>query len=150
MVVLTSFPPPTEGIKLVQSSTGAFINSRDLGTGTLYIAESRVSWVSASSGEGFSLEYPHISLHAVSKDLSSFPRECLYLMLDSKLEESDPDDEDSDEEPESGMSEVRFIPEDRGLLDAMFHAMSVCQTLHPDPNDSLSDGLKLIQNQWYT
>ena len=54
----------------------------------LLFLTSRVSWVSASSGEGFSLEYPHISLHAVSKDLSSFPRECLYLMLDSKLEES--------------------------------------------------------------
>jgi len=39
------------------------------------------------------------------------------------------------------MTEVRFIPEDRGLLEAMFHAMSVCQTLHPDPNDSVSDGI---------
>lgn len=39
------------------------------------------------------------------------------------------------------MSEVRFVPEDRGLLDAMYHAMTVCQTLHPDPNDSLSDGI---------
>lgn len=38
------------------------------------------------------------------------------------------------------MSEVRFVPEDRGLLDAMYHAMTVCQTLHPDPNDSASDG----------
>jgi len=61
-------------------------------------------------------------------------------MLDSKLEESEsPADDDSEEESESSMSEVRFIPEDRGLLDAMFHAMSVCQTLHPDPNDSVSD-----------
>lgn len=51
-----------------------------------------------------------------------------------------PANEDSEEESESGMSEVRFIPEDRGLLDAMFHAMSVCQTLHPDPNDSVSEG----------
>lgn len=114
MVVLSSFPPPTEGIKLVQPNTGAFINTRDLGQGTLYIAErliyiyilfkfsitrvtennftyskpfSRVSWVSATSGQGFSLEYPHISLHAVSKDPSAFPQECLYLMLDSRLDE---------------------------------------------------------------
>lgn len=109
MVVLSSFPPPTEGIKLVQPNTGAFINARDLGHGTLYIAErfvllfmininfyhlkmpfencSRVSWVSAASGQGFSLEYPHISLHAVSKDPSAFPHECLYLMLDSRLDE---------------------------------------------------------------
>ncbi len=38
MVVLSSFPPPTEGIKLVQPC-GAFINARNLGQGTLYIAE---------------------------------------------------------------------------------------------------------------
>lgn len=55
-----------------------------------------------------------------------------------------PADDDSEEESESSMSEVRFIPEDRGLLDAMFHAMSVCQTLHPDPNDSVSDGIIFI------
>ena len=46
-----------------------------------------MSWVSADSGQGFSLEYPHISLHAVSKDPSAFPQECLYLMLDSRLDE---------------------------------------------------------------
>jgi hypothetical protein len=34
-----------------------------------------------------SKEYPHISLHAISKDPSAFPQECLYLMLDSRLEE---------------------------------------------------------------
>lgn len=39
MVVLSSFPPPTDGIKLVQPNTGAFINAKDLGQGTLYIAE---------------------------------------------------------------------------------------------------------------
>ncbi|XP_057377621.1 methylosome subunit pICln-like [Daphnia carinata] len=142
MVVLSSFPPPAEGIKLVQPNTGAFINTRDLGQGTLYIAESRVSWVSASSGQGFSLEYPHISLHAVSKDPAAFPQECLYLMLDSRLDEPDEiveNDDSGDEESTSEMSEVRFIPEDRGTLDAMYHAMTVCQTLHPDPNDSVSD-----------
>ena len=31
MVVLTSFPPPTEGIKHVQPNTGAYINSKNLG-----------------------------------------------------------------------------------------------------------------------
>ena len=61
-----------------------------------------------------------------------------YFLLES------PADDESDDEPESDMSEVRFIPEDRGLLDAMFHAMSVCQTLHPDPNDSVSDGIVFL------
>lgn len=39
MVVLTSFPPPSDGIKLVQPNTGAFIDTKSLGQGTLYIAE---------------------------------------------------------------------------------------------------------------
>merc|ERR1712137_399630 len=142
MVVLSSFPPPTEGVKLMQSNTGAFINAKDLGRGLLYIAESRVSWVSESSGQGFSLEYPHISLHAISKDPTAFQHECLYLMLDCQLEEPEErpgNDSDSDAESETKMTEVRFVPEDRGLLEAMFQAMSVCQALHPDPNDSVSE-----------
>lgn len=39
MVVLTSFPPPTEGIKHEQPLTSVYINNRELGKGTLYIAE---------------------------------------------------------------------------------------------------------------
>ncbi len=74
MVVLSSFPPPTEGIKLVQSNTGAFINTRDLGQGTLYIAERLI--------------YIYILFKfSISKDPSAFPQECLYLMLDSRLDE---------------------------------------------------------------
>ena len=43
-----------------------------------------VSWMS-TAGQGFSLQYPAISLHAISKDLSAFPHECLYLMVDGDL-----------------------------------------------------------------
>ncbi|OTF69274.1 methylosome subunit pICln-like protein, partial [Euroglyphus maynei] len=31
------------------------------------------------NGQGFSLEYPQISLHATSRDLNNFHSECLYL-----------------------------------------------------------------------
>lgn len=49
-----------------------------------------------------------------------------------------------EEDPEVGvqdMTEMRFVPDDKGMLDAMFHAMSECQSLHPDPQDSFSEGL---------
>lgn len=46
---------------------------------------SQLSWVNNGSGKGFSLEYPHIALHAISRDLQTYPQECLYMMLDSKL-----------------------------------------------------------------
>jgi nucleotide-sensitive chloride channel 1A len=47
------------------------MNRKSLGMGTLYISESRVSWVGIA-GQGFSLEYPHIAVHAVSRDLTQF------------------------------------------------------------------------------
>lgn len=134
MVTLTPFTEPTEGIRHAQSGTTACFNNNNLGKGTLYIAESRLSWIS-SSGNGFALEYPQISLHAISRDLSAYPQECLFLMLDDQDSECE---QDNDSE-ESKINELRFIPDDKGMLDAMFHAMSACQTLHPDPNNSFSE-----------
>ncbi len=43
-----------------------------------------ISWVHfrvGDAGHVFSLEYPHIAMHAVSRDVSVFPNaECLYLV----------------------------------------------------------------------
>jgi nucleotide-sensitive chloride channel 1A len=41
-------------------------------------------------------------------------------------------------------TEMRFVPDDKGMLDAMFHAMSECQSLHPDLQESFYDGLYLF------
>ena len=35
-----------------------------------------------------------------------------------------------------GMTEVRFVPDDKSKLQEMFQAMSTCQALHPDPEDA--------------
>lgn len=35
---------------------------------------------------GFSLEYPHISLHAIARDEQVHPRQCLYVMVDAKVD----------------------------------------------------------------
>lgn len=92
-----------------------------------------MSWIRGDE-YGFSIDYPHISLHAISRDASAFPFDCLFLMLDIKLEVSQTEmDYDPEEEQ---ITELRFVPEDRGMLDAMFHALSACQALHPDPEDS--------------
>nr|KAF6324289.1 chloride nucleotide-sensitive channel 1A [Myotis myotis] len=111
MSFLKSFPPPgsAEGLRQQQPDTEAVLNGKGLGTGTLYIAESRLSWLDGS-GLGFSLEYPTISLHAVSRDLNAYPREHLYVMVNAKFE-----------------------------VEAMFTAMCECQALHPDPEDEDSD-----------
>lgn len=44
----------------------------------------RLSWFDGS-GMGFSLEYPTIGLHAISRDVSDFPQEHLYVMVNGKL-----------------------------------------------------------------
>ncbi|KAF4533290.1 hypothetical protein B566_EDAN004410 [Ephemera danica] len=140
MVVLSSFLTPTEGIRHEQPNTVSYLNTRQLGKGTLYITESRVSWRDSTSGEGFSLEYPHITLHAVSRDLTSFPQECLYLMLDADVEKTGGDSgSEEDEDDDAGMTEIRFIPDDKGVLNLLFDVVKDCQTLHPDPEDSFSD-----------
>jgi len=142
MVVLSSFPPPAEGVRLKQENTQAVVQDKSLGNGVLYVAESRLSW-RAVDGTGFSLEYPAISIHAVSKDTSSFPHECVYLMVDGDIGQGDGtnsgSDSSGDDENSTKVSEIRFVPEDSSALDLIYRAMCDCQVLHPDQNDSLSD-----------
>lgn len=140
---LRSFPPPgsAEGLRQQQPDTEAVLNGK--GLGTLYIAESRLSWLDGS-GLGFSLEHPAISLHAVSRDLNAYPREHLYVMVNAKFGEeskesvANEEEEDSDDDIEP-ISEFRFVPRHKSALEAMFIAMCKCQALHPDPEDEDSD-----------
>lgn len=145
MVVVSSLGPPEDGVVLKESGMTTFINEKRIGKGTLYISEARVTWVGdASVGQHtFSLEYNHIALHAISRDVTVFPNtECLYLMIDAKLVDSEPStprstpetsDDDDDDEEGGGMTEIRFSPDDKSKLQPMFTAMSQCQALHPDP-----------------
>ncbi|KAM9032717.1 methylosome subunit pICln isoform X1 [Sarcophilus harrisii] len=151
MSFLKSFPPPSpeDGLRQQQPDTEAVLDGKGLGTGTLYIAESRLSWLDGS-GIGFSLDYPTISLHAVSRDLNAYPQEHLYVMVNARFGEEEPkelketpmaegeDDEDSDEDIEP-IAEFRFVPSDKSALEALFAAMCECQALHPDPEDEDSD-----------
>ncbi|XP_054830292.1 methylosome subunit pICln isoform X2 [Eublepharis macularius] len=146
MSLLKRIPPPGEGVRLRQPDTEAVLGGKGLGTGSLYIAESRLSWIE-NSGLGFSLDYPTISLHAISRDLNAYPWEHLYVMVNAKFEEEskespmgegEQDEEDSDDELEP-ISEFRFVPSDKSALEAMFSAMCECQALHPDPEDEDSD-----------
>ncbi|XP_071549458.1 methylosome subunit pICln isoform X2 [Panulirus ornatus] len=145
-MLLPNLPPPEEGVRHRQCNTQAFINEQCLGTGILYIAESRVSWARDGANAGFSLEYPHIAIHAVSRDVSNFAHPCLYLMIDAKLQEPEantvngfegPDSEDEDDD--MAMTEVRFVPTDQFSLEPMYKALNDCQVLHPDPEDQQSD-----------
>ncbi|XP_015594731.1 methylosome subunit pICln [Cephus cinctus] len=146
MVVLSNFSAPQEGIRHEEPDTTVFINDKKLGKGTLYITDSVLSWMDSETQEGFSLEYPSISLHAISRDEQAHPRHCLYVMVDSKVDlpgsassldnSSEHDSEDSNSS--ASITEMRFAPDNTNNLDAMFQAMNQCQALHPDPQDSFS------------
>uniref|UniRef100_A0AAF5PMU7 Methylosome subunit pICln n=1 Tax=Wuchereria bancrofti TaxID=6293 RepID=A0AAF5PMU7_WUCBA len=84
MIVLSNVAVPTDGIRLIQGQVTAYIESESAGEGELTIAESSVTWISNISGQGFSLTYPSIILHAVSRDPSVFPEECIYVLADAK------------------------------------------------------------------
>ncbi|KAM4699412.1 methylosome subunit pICln [Discoglossus pictus] len=151
--LLSSFPPPVEGVRREQEGTQAVVSGKGLGLGTLYIAESRLSWLNGA-GLGFSLEYPSISLHAISRDTAAYPEEHLYVMVNAKLgdievkeasmtgeeeeHEEEEEEEDSDDDEEA-ITEIRFVPTEKSDLGEMFSAMCDCQALHPDPEDEDSD-----------
>uniref|UniRef100_A0A2I2Z1I0 Methylosome subunit pICln n=1 Tax=Gorilla gorilla gorilla TaxID=9595 RepID=A0A2I2Z1I0_GORGO len=110
-------------------------------TGTLYIADSHLSWLD-SSGLGFSLEYTTISLLALSRDQSDCLGEHLYVMVSDKFEESKEsvaDEEEEDSDDVELIAEFIFVPSDKSALGAMFTAMCECQALHPDPEDEDED-----------
>lgn len=156
MVLLKNLQPPTEGVRHEQAETTAVMDGQRLGCGTLYVAETRLLWFD-SSGLGFSLEYPSIGLHAISRDVSAYPQEHLYVMVNGKLNKeneaemaekaADDDDDDhdgssdggDDDEDEGTITEIRFVPSDKAALESMFSAMCECQALHPDPEDDDSD-----------
>lgn len=146
MVVLSNFLAPQEGVRHEEPNTTVYINDREVGKGTLYITESWLSWVNSDTQQGFSLEYPHISVHAISRDEQVHPRQCLYIMVDAKVDlpdvpipPSDSGSENEDEDADTPMTEMRFVPDDTNNLEAMFQAMNQCQALHPDLQDIFSD-----------
>lgn len=152
MGLLRNLRPPTEGVRLQQAETTAVLGGQRLGCGTLYVTETRLFW-SDGSGMGFSLEYPTIGLHAISRDVSAYPQEHLYVMVNGKLGDdseadmaekpADEDDDDGsssgDDDEEGAITEIRFVPSDKAALESMFSAMCECQALHPDPEDEDSD-----------
>ncbi|NP_001187778.1 methylosome subunit pICln [Ictalurus punctatus] len=138
MVVLQNVSPPREGVRHEEVDITAVLDGRRLGAGTLCVAESRVSWVDGS-GVGFSLDYPSISLHAISRDLSAYPAEHLYMQVNSRHQEDSKDDEAKAEEEADGSTDDDDDDDDVSTVEKMFTAMSECQALHPDPDDSDSD-----------
>ncbi|XP_046852778.1 methylosome subunit pICln-like [Xenia sp. Carnegie-2017] len=137
--MLTTITEPTEGIYLVERNVQAFVGEKCLGKGPLYVSEDYLSWCDALSAKGFSLEYPNISLHAVSKDTSHFPYECVFCMVEGAFEDELEDREDSENEDDPPSAEIRFVPDNASSLNDIYTAICDCQVLHPDEQEQLED-----------
>lgn len=123
-----------EGLVHTELNTTLHFGDRDRGKGTLYITEYYMLWKGTNENDTLTLEYPSISLHAISRDTGSFPHECLYCLLES----ADVVSED-ERDPEAEVSEVRFVPENEDNIKAMYDAVTHCQELHPDAEDEDSE-----------
>ncbi|KAE9413622.1 hypothetical protein Angca_006177, partial [Angiostrongylus cantonensis] len=83
MIILSEVCQPADGVRLTQPQVVAYMENESVGEGTLCVAESQVTWICRTSGLGFSLTYPSIILHAISTDISTFPYECVYIVVDA-------------------------------------------------------------------
>lgn len=139
-ITLTSIPQPDGNILLEEANTTVYVGNEQIGTGTVYIAESKFQWICSASGLGFTLEYRRIAVHAISYDLSQFPEECVFLMVEKeKTDNSNEDNEEEDDEDEedSGSFEMILVPSNKQMIPGIFEAIRQCQALHPDPDQSL-------------
>ena len=137
--MLTTIAEPTEGVYLVQRNTQAFVGEKCLGKGVLYVTEDQLSWCDDSTSQGFSLEYPAISLHAVSKDTTHFLHECLFCMVEGAFQDEIGDVGNELEEDEPPSAELRLVPDDKSTLNDIYAAICDCQLLHPDEQEQIED-----------
>ncbi|KAF7327489.1 hypothetical protein MKEN_00327500 [Mycena kentingensis (nom. inval.)] len=100
--------------------------------GTLYVIESVLVFMSTTN-RGFQVEYPAITLHAVSRAETG---PSIYCQLDQNA--GAPEGIASSDQVDD-MLELSIIPQSADALEPIFEALSHCATLHPDPNLSDDD-----------
>ncbi|KAH9029880.1 regulator of volume decrease after cellular swelling-domain-containing protein [Lactarius pseudohatsudake] len=119
--VSVAFDPPIAGF-----------SEEDSAHGTLYIIESVLAYQSSATGRVFQIEYPSITLHAISRGESG---PFVYCQLDDFPATV----ADGDENAEPCTRELNLIPQPSDSLDPIFEALSICASLHPDPQGSDDD-----------
>ncbi|KAF8633100.1 hypothetical protein AX15_001517 [Amanita polypyramis BW_CC] len=121
--VSVTLDPPIEGF-----------TEEDAAQGTLYVISSVLAFVS-TTGRGFQIEYPSITLHAISR---AEGQPSIYCQLDEGTNTtadrpSRTDLNGTEEKEYTSMRELSIIPQDPGTLETIFEALSQCASLHPDP-----------------
>ncbi|KAJ7454816.1 regulator of volume decrease after cellular swelling-domain-containing protein [Mycena latifolia] len=112
--VAVTLDPPLDGF-----------TAQDGAQGTLYIIESVLVFMS-TTGHGFQIEYPAITLHAVSRAEAG---PSIYCQLDEHAGEAEAA---ASNEEMSEMRELSIVPQSAASLEPIFEALSRCAALHPD------------------
>ena len=108
-----------DGVELSFSS----IRESSASKGKLFITSRRLLWLSSTSDEAFDFDIAFITLHAISRDPSSYPLPCIYCQLDVDEFGDEGDDE----------TEFFLISENESDLKLIFDALSRAAMLNPDP-----------------
>ncbi|KAJ7282771.1 regulator of volume decrease after cellular swelling-domain-containing protein [Mycena rebaudengoi] len=115
----------------------AGFSAEDTAQGTLFVLESVLVFMSDATGRGIQIEYPAITLHAVSR--AGAHGASIYCQLDEHAGE--PEGAAANDEM-GDMCELWLAPQDAASLDPIFEALSKCAALHPDkatPSDEDED-----------
>ncbi|XP_037944781.1 methylosome subunit pICln [Teleopsis dalmanni] len=161
MVLIAPISLPIEDLMYTSENVQLKIDTKIIGSGTIYIRESCLSWQPVSAPHGISIPWKHIGVHAKASD----PKKCIYLTLNHKLiwpgpyeadvagnghanlnneqmnqqDANDDDEGNASDEGDSAGTECWFVPTDASVVDALYLRMCDCQALHPDSNDSVSE-----------
>ena len=124
--------PQKEGVVHLEENVTVYFGDVSQGKGTLEINENVIEWKNDTKTLKFN--YLSISLHAISRETTKFPHQCIYCLVDSE-----PETTEDNRDPENPVSEVRFVPEDNTSIQPIYDAITTCQELHPDPNEEFSE-----------
>ncbi|KAJ7086058.1 regulator of volume decrease after cellular swelling-domain-containing protein [Mycena belliarum] len=119
--VSVTLDPPLDGF-----------SAEDGAQGVLYIIESVLVYMS-TTGRGFQIEYPAITLHAVSRAETG---PSIYCQLDEHVGEAEAAASNDDI---SDMRELSIVPQSAASLEPIFEALSRCAALHPDKSTPSDD-----------
>ncbi|KAJ4488070.1 regulator of volume decrease after cellular swelling-domain-containing protein [Lentinula aciculospora] len=141
--VSVTFEPPLDGF-----------SEDDAKEGVLYVLESVLIFMS-KTGNGLQIEYPLITLHAVSRgdtppsiycQLDESSAKALKMLVDSEQPQTNghvdkTSADESEEEEDEGLEDMdmrvlNIVPSRVDSLDSIFEALSLCAALHPDPPGS--------------
>lgn len=113
-----------EDLLFSQSDISLTSDQDDVGIGELTVTSQRILWRRTDDESCLSIEVTRVLLHAISRDLSTFPKPCIYAQLQID---------------EENTADLYLSPADPDTLSAIFDAFSKAAALNPDDEEDEED-----------